>query len=155
MISVIDSICSAMSGAWHPCLAHLNLQSVRCLASCLRLADVLLCRRSCLLIRIIMDIYMKAMLYGFSCVIQPHTFLLRFCFFPCCKWSFQGIVRPDPFYVDQAINTLEHLIEMGIPAVCNSWLTLPPCPDIVSIDSLYSAASRWEQWLLKTRTMSN
>ena len=54
----------------------------------------------------------------------------------------QGIVRPDPFYVDQAINTLEHLIEMGIPAVCNSWLTLPPCPDIVSIDSLYSAASR-------------
>ena len=60
--------------------------------------------------------------------------------------SFQGIVRPDPFYVDQAINTLEHLIEMGIPTVCNSWLTLPPCPDIVSIDSLYSAASRWGCW---------
>ena len=59
-----------------------------------------------------------------------------------CFLSFQGIVRPDPFYVDQAINTLEHLIEMGIPNVCNSWLTLPPCPDIVSIDSLYSAASR-------------
>ena len=59
-----------------------------------------------------------------------------------CAATPQGVVRPDPFYVDQAINTLEHLIEMGIPAVCNSWLTLPPCPDIVSIDSLYSAAHR-------------
>merc|ERR1719273_871197 len=58
-----------------------------------------------------------------------------------CAATPQGVVRPDPFYVDQAINTLAHLIEMGIPAVCNSWLTLPPCPDIVSIDSLYSAAS--------------
>lgn len=52
----------------------------------------------------------------------------------------QGVVRPDPFYVDQAINTLEHLIEMGIPSVCNKWLTLPANPDIVNIDSLYEAA---------------
>ena len=52
----------------------------------------------------------------------------------------QGIVRPDPFYVDQAINTLEQLIEMGIPGVCNTWLTLPPCPDLLDTDSLYSAA---------------
>ena len=73
------------------------------------------------------------------CKIVPHCHIFS-------SVSIQGIVRPDPFYVDQAINTLEHLIEMGIPAVCNSWLTLPPCPDIVSIDSLYSAASRWLEW---------
>ena len=37
----------------------------------------------------------------------------------------------------QALNTLEHLLEMGIPGVCNKWLTLPPNPDIVDIDLLY------------------
>ena len=40
----------------------------------------------------------------------------------------------------QAMNTLEHLIEMGIPAVCNKWMTLPSNPDIVDIDLLYQAA---------------
>ena len=38
------------------------------------------------------------------------------------------------------MNTLEHLIEMGIPAVCNKWMTLPSNPDIVDIDLLYQAA---------------
>ena len=56
-----------------------------------------------------------------------------------CAALHGAIVPPDPFYVDQAENTLEHLIEMGIPSVCNKWLTLPPNPDIVDIDLLYQS----------------
>ena len=57
-----------------------------------------------------------------------------------CAALHGAVVRPDPFYVDQAINTLEHLIEMGIPTVCDRWMTLPPNPDIVDIDLLYQTA---------------
>ena len=57
-----------------------------------------------------------------------------------CAANHSAVVRPDPFYVDQAMNTLEHLVEMGIPAVCNKWLTLPPNPDIVDVDQLYETA---------------
>ena len=46
-------------------------------------------------------------------------------------------VRPDPFYVDQAASTLEHLEEMGIPLVCERWLTLPSNPDLLDIDQFY------------------
>jgi len=51
-------------------------------------------------------------------------------------------VRPDPFYVDQAASTLEHLSEMGIPLVCERWMTLPPNPDLVDIDRLYQNISK-------------
>ncbi|XP_040583226.1 protein inturned [Lepeophtheirus salmonis] len=44
---------------------------------------------------------------------------------------------PDPFYVDHADNTLDHLHEMGIPLVCDKWLSLPPNPDIINTDKLY------------------
>ena len=46
-------------------------------------------------------------------------------------------IRPDPFYVDQAASTLEHLEEMGIPIVCERWLTLPSNPDVLDIDQFY------------------
>ena len=42
---------------------------------------------------------------------------------------------------DQAINTLEALVDMGIPIVCNKWLTLPPNPAILSLDELLEPAS--------------
>ena len=45
-------------------------------------------------------------------------------------------VRPDPFYVDQAASTLEHLEEMGIPLVCERWLTLPHNPDLLDIGTV-------------------
>ena len=51
------------------------------------------------------------------------------------------VVRPDPFYVDQALKTLESLVDMGIPLVCNKWLTLPSNPDILNLDDLIEAAS--------------
>ena len=51
-------------------------------------------------------------------------------------------VRPDPFYVDQAGSTLEHLADMGIPLVCERWMTLPPNPDLVDIDRLYQNISK-------------
>ena len=57
-----------------------------------------------------------------------------------CAATHSNVVKPDPFYVDQALNTLEHLVEMGIPAVCNKWLTLPPNPEIVDVDQLYETA---------------
>ena len=38
------------------------------------------------------------------------------------------------------MNTLDHLEEMGIPIVCDRWLTLPPNPDIVNADQLYESA---------------
>ena len=57
-----------------------------------------------------------------------------------CAALHGAVVRPDPFYVDQALNTLEHLLDMGIPGVCDKWLTLPPNPDIVDTDLLYEAA---------------
>ena len=50
--------------------------------------------------------------------------------------------RPDPFYVDQAASTLEHLEEMGIPLVCERWLTLPSNPDVLDVDELYSKATK-------------
>ena len=46
-------------------------------------------------------------------------------------------IRPDPFYVDQAASTLEHLEEMGIPLVCERWLTLPSNPDVLDVDQFY------------------
>ena len=49
-------------------------------------------------------------------------------------WVSLLLTPPPPC---QALNTLEHLLEMGIPGVCNKWLTLPPNPDIVDIDLLY------------------
>jgi len=52
-----------------------------------------------------------------------------------------GKVKPDPFYVDQALNTLDHLEEMGIPIVCERWLTLPNNPAVVNADLLYAGAS--------------
>jgi len=57
-----------------------------------------------------------------------------------CAALHGAVVRPDPFYVDQALNTLEHMLDMGIPGVCNKWLTLPPNPDIVDIDLLFDVA---------------
>ena len=33
------------------------------------------------------------------------------------------------------------MLEMGIPGVCDKWLTLPPNPDIVDIDLLYEAGA--------------
>eukprot|EP00095_Tigriopus_kingsejongensis_P006337 maker-scaffold804_size94796-snap-gene-0.17 protein:Tk06337 transcript:maker-scaffold804_size94796-snap-gene-0.17-mRNA-1 annotation:"pdz domain-containing protein 6" len=52
----------------------------------------------------------------------------------------QGPVKPDPFYVDQAMNTLDHIEEMGIPLVCDRWLTLPSNPEIMDVDQLYEKA---------------
>ena len=57
---------------------------------------------------------------------------------------FEAIVRRNPFItivIVQALNTLEHMLEMGIPGVCDKWLTLPPNPDIVDIDLLYEAGA--------------
>ena len=45
------------------------------------------------------------------------------------------ILRPDPFYVDQALSTLENLASMGIPVLCNQWVNLPPNPDVINIDA--------------------
>ena len=50
-------------------------------------------------------------------------------------------VRPDPFYVDQALNTLELLVDMGIPLVCNKWLTLPSNPAILNLDEMLEPSS--------------
>jgi len=52
-----------------------------------------------------------------------------------------GVVRPDPFYVDQALSTLESLEETGIASVCNKWLTLPPNPEILDVDKLFESSS--------------
>jgi hypothetical protein len=35
------------------------------------------------------------------------------------------------------MNTLDHLQEMGIPLVCNKWITLPANPDLLNVDRLY------------------
>lgn len=40
----------------------------------------------------------------------------------------------------QAMNTLDHLEEMGIPVVCEKWLTLPTNPEVVNVDLLYEGA---------------
>ena len=46
-------------------------------------------------------------------------------------------------YLDvQAASTLEHLAEMGIPLVCERWVTLPANPDLVDIDRLYQNISK-------------
>ena len=54
----------------------------------------------------------------------------------------QDTVGPDPFYVDQAVNTLEHLSEMGIPLVCEKWLTLPHNPSLLDIDNVVASSSK-------------
>ena len=51
------------------------------------------------------------------------------------------IVRPDPFYVDQALSTLDSLLDMGVPTVCNKWLRLPANPAILNLDELLEAAA--------------
>ena len=58
-----------------------------------------------------------------------------------------AVSRPDPFYVDQALNTLDHLEEMGIPLVCERWLTLPNNPAIVAVDDLYQLGGEARQQL--------
>ena len=62
----------------------------------------------------------------------------------CTDLQSSGIttVRPDPFYVDQAASTLEHLEEMGIPLVCEKWLTLPSNPDVLDVDQFYQKTTR-------------
>ena len=55
-----------------------------------------------------------------------------------CTASPAGNVTPDPFYVDQALFTLEHLSEMGIDLVCEKWLTLPQNPSLIDIDNVIS-----------------
>ena len=42
----------------------------------------------------------------------------------------------------QAMNTLDHLQEMGIPLVCNKWLTLAANPDLLNVDKLYDQNER-------------
>ena len=54
----------------------------------------------------------------------------------------EQMIRPDPFYVDQAASTLEHLEEMGIPLVCERWLTLPSNPDVLDVDHFYQKSSK-------------
>ena len=48
-------------------------------------------------------------------------------------------MTPDPFYVDQALFTLEHLSEMGIDLVCEKWLTLPQNPSLIDIDNVITS----------------
>lgn len=67
-----------------------------------------------------------------------------------CSSQPDGIVKPDPFYVDQAINTLEHLAEMGIPLVCEKWLALPHNPALIDVDSLFTAAAKVKKIDLKS-----
>lgn len=45
------------------------------------------------------------------------------------------------FFV-QALNTLDHLQDMGIPLVCNKWLTLPSNPDLLNVDKLYDHSDK-------------
>lgn len=40
------------------------------------------------------------------------------------------------------MNTLDHLQEMGIPLVCNKWLTLAANPDLLNVDKLYDQNER-------------
>ena len=56
-----------------------------------------------------------------------------------CTASPGGSVTPDPFYVDQALFTLEHLSEMGIDLVCEKWLTLPQNPSLIDIDNVITS----------------
>ena len=64
-------------------------------------------------------------------------------------------VRPDPFYVDQAASTLEHLEEMGIPLVCERWLTLPPNPDILDVDQFYLKAAKKKKYEVTENSSSS
>merc|ERR1719433_2212911 len=59
-----------------------------------------------------------------------------------CTAEASDIVKPDPFYVDQALNTLEHLAEMGIPLVCEKWLSLPNNPPLMDIDEIFTTAAK-------------
>ena len=56
-----------------------------------------------------------------------------------CTAAPGGSVTPDPFYVDQALFTLEHLSEMGIDLVCEKWLTLPQNPSLIDIDNVITS----------------
>lgn len=72
-----------------------------------------------------------------------------------CTAQPSGTVRPDPFYVDQGANTLEHLHEMGIPIVCERWLTLPSNPDLLDVDALYRVAARAKKLDLSAASTAN
>ena len=63
-----------------------------------------------------------------------------------------SVVKPDPFYVDQAINTLEHLTEMGIPLVCEKWLSLPNNPPLMEVDSVFTSAAKAKKIDIKSAT---
>lgn len=67
-----------------------------------------------------------------------------------CTADSGNAVAPDPFYVDQAVNTLEHLSEMGIPLVCEKWLTLPHNPSLLDIDNVISASTKVKKLDLKS-----
>ena len=67
----------------------------------------------------------------------------------------EGVVNPDPFYVDQAVNTLEHLSEMGIPLVCEKWLTLPQNPSLLDVDKVISSSAKVKKLDLKTDHMQS
>ncbi|XP_046382876.1 protein inturned [Ischnura elegans] len=53
-----------------------------------------------------------------------------------CSISEEGSVPPEPDYVDHAKTTLNHIHEIGIPAVCDSWLTSGGLPRVDSLESL-------------------
>ena len=67
-----------------------------------------------------------------------------------CTANPGGAISPDPFYVDQAVNTLEHLSEMGIPLVCEKWLTLPHNPSLLDIDNVISVSAKVKKLDLRT-----
>ena len=71
-----------------------------------------------------------------------------------CAANPKGAISPDPFYVDQAVNTLEHLSEMGIPLVCEKWLTLPHNPSLLDIDNVISASAKVKKLDLRTELAS-
>ena len=71
-----------------------------------------------------------------------------------CTANPKGTIGPDPFYVDQAVNTLEHLSEMGIPLVCEKWLTLPHNPSLLDIDNVISTSAKIKKFDLRTEIAS-
>ena len=71
-----------------------------------------------------------------------------------CTADPEGVVTPDPFYVDQAVNTLEHLSEMGIPLVCEKWLTLPQNPTLLNVDKVISSSTKVKKLDLRSGDQS-
>ncbi|XP_071441603.1 protein inturned [Hetaerina americana] len=53
-----------------------------------------------------------------------------------CSISEEGNIPPEPDYVDHAKTTLNHIHEIGIPAVCDSWLMSGGLPRVDSLESL-------------------